>query len=77
MLLRWQIQKACVPIPKSVHPQRIKQNSKIFDFLLTDEDMAAIDALEKPGISGRIGSDPMLFPLPDEAQNTCNNHLCT
>lgn len=63
ILLRWQIQKAYVPIPKSAHPERIKQNSEIFDFLLNDEDIAAIDALEKPGISGRIGSDPMLFPL--------------
>ncbi|XP_062914381.1 aldo-keto reductase family 1 member D1-like isoform X2 [Mobula hypostoma] len=45
--LRYQIQRKIVVIPKSFNPERIKQNFEIFDFSLTDEEMKAIDALNK------------------------------
>ncbi|XP_072915020.1 aldo-keto reductase family 1 member D1-like isoform X1 [Hemitrygon akajei] len=45
--LRYQIQHKIVVIPKSFNPERIKQNFEIFDFSLTDEEMKAIDALNK------------------------------
>ena len=53
--LRWEIQKGVVTIPKSVRPERIISNADIFDFELTDEDMAKIDRLDK---NGRIGEHP-------------------
>jgi 2,5-diketo-D-gluconate reductase A len=34
-------------IPKSTHRERIEQNAQIFDFVLSDEDMAALDSLDK------------------------------
>ena len=48
--LRWAIQQeAIVPIPRSVDPGRIAENVDIFDFALSDDDMARIDALKRPG----------------------------
>lgn len=43
--LRWLLQKDIVPLPKSVHEERIIANTEIFDFELTEEDMKAIDAM--------------------------------
>jgi len=47
VLLRWSIQHGCVPIPKSVHRDRIYQNIDVFDFEISDEDMASIDNLNE------------------------------
>ena len=44
--LRWNIQRGVVVIPKSVHEDRIKQNFDVFDFTLSDEDMAKIKAMD-------------------------------
>ena len=49
MLLRWSVQHDLVVIPKSTHRERIEENEQIFDFTLSDEDMAAIDALDRSG----------------------------
>ena len=49
IVLRWQIQKGCVAIPKSAHPARIRQNLDIEGFELPEADMAAIDALKSEG----------------------------
>jgi 2,5-diketo-D-gluconate reductase A len=46
VVIRWHIQKGLIVIPKSVHPDRIKENFDVFDFRLTDMNMSAIDALE-------------------------------
>lgn len=43
--LRWLVQQNISVIPKSVQKSRIEENSKIFDFTLTDEEMAAISAM--------------------------------
>ncbi len=58
IILRWDLQKGVVTIPKSVTPERIVSNSQIFDFALSGEDMAAIDRLDR---SRRIGADPDNF----------------
>jgi 2,5-diketo-D-gluconate reductase A len=46
VLLRWCVQRGLVVIPKSTHRDRIEENGRIFDFTLSDEDMAALDALD-------------------------------
>ena len=53
--LRWSMQNGVVVIPKSVHEERIRENSQIFDFELDDEDLAAIDGLNE---NRRFGPDP-------------------
>lgn len=44
--LRWNVQRGVVVIPKSVHKDRMEQNMGIWDFALTDEDMAEIAKLD-------------------------------
>ena len=44
--LRWNAQRGVVVIPKSTHKERMAENFSIWDFALTDEDMAAIAALD-------------------------------
>ena len=46
VVLRWLIQRDIVTIPKSVDPGRMAQNIDVFDFTLTDDQMAAITALD-------------------------------
>lgn len=65
IVLRWQIQSGLVPLPKSVHEDRIKENADIFDFELTESQMKQIESLNLPGIEGRIGKDPMSWPPMD------------
>lgn len=55
VILRWHFQNGVVAIPKSVKPARIAENIDIFDFALSDEEMAKIDALDT-GVRG--GPDP-------------------
>lgn len=44
--LRWLVQRGIIVIPKSTHIERMRQNIDIFDFSLSDDDMAAISALD-------------------------------
>jgi diketogulonate reductase-like aldo/keto reductase len=59
VILRWDIQHGIVTIPKSVHRERIVENSQIFDFELSEEDMDSLDALDE---GRRLGPDPDTFP---------------
>ena len=47
--LRWVLQHGLRPIPKSVTPSRMAENLDIYDFIIEETDMAAIDALENCG----------------------------
>jgi len=58
IVLRWDIQKGVVTIPKSVTPERIIHNADIFDFELVQEDMDKIDSLDQ---NKRMGQDPDNF----------------
>ena len=58
IVLRWDIQRGVAVIPKSVHRERIVSNAQIFDFALTEEDMARIQALD---MDMRVGPDPDNF----------------
>ena len=50
--VRYALQHGIVPLPKSVTPERIAANADVFDFALTDADMAALDAMPETGYSG-------------------------
>jgi len=58
IVLRWDIQKGVVTIPKSVTPERIIHNADIFDFELVREDIDKIDGLDR---FKRMGQDPNNF----------------
>jgi diketogulonate reductase-like aldo/keto reductase len=53
VLLRWCVQRDIPTIPKSTRRERIEENAKIFDFELSDEEMAALDALDETGGASR------------------------
>ena len=46
VILRWNLQKGVVVIPGSSNPDHIKENTELYDFALTDEEMAQINALD-------------------------------
>lgn len=60
VMLRWNIQRGVVVIPKSVHKERMAENFNIFDFTLTDDDMTAIAALDKNESSFFSHYDPAM-----------------
>ncbi len=57
VLLRWDLQHGVVTIPKSVHQERIIENSQIFDFELSADEMTRLDGLD---------SDTRIGPHPDQ-----------
>lgn len=57
LVLRWCLQMDFVSLPKSANPGRVKENSEIFDFSISEEDMEKISGME--GICGEA-------PVPDE-----------
>ena len=60
VVLRWHIQRGDIVFPKSVNPQRVRENFEIFDFDLNDEEIEALTALNK-GEPGRRGPNPDIF----------------
>jgi 2,5-diketo-D-gluconate reductase A len=60
VVLRWHIQRGDVVFPKSVTPDRMRENHDIFDFELDGDDMAVISGLDK-GEAGRTGPNPDTF----------------
>ena len=69
VMLRWHLQQGRSAIPKSVRPERIAENFDVFDFELTREQLAAIDALEA-GVRGGPEPDSITLeafgrPIPE------------
>ena len=56
--IRWILQRGVTTIPKSIHERRIAENADVYDFELTDAEMAIIDSLDR---GERIGPDPDRF----------------
>ena len=50
-----------MPLPKSSRPERVLTNSQVYDFELSEEDMAALDALDR-GKAGAITWNPVDAP---------------
>lgn len=48
VVLRWAVQQGFATAPKSINPERMAQNLDVFGFTLSDEDMVALDALDRP-----------------------------
>ncbi len=53
VLLRWCIERGIPVIPKSTHRERIAENAQLFDFRLSDQDIAELDALDRTGGTDR------------------------
>jgi 2,5-diketo-D-gluconate reductase A len=63
--LRWHVQRGDIVFPKSMRAERMAENFAIFDFELSEEDMAAITGLDR-GEQGRLGPNPDTFDyIPD------------
>lgn len=60
VILRWQLQRGIVIIPKSTHKERMAQNLDVFDFTLTDVDMQDIAALDTKTSSFFSHQDPAI-----------------
>ncbi len=56
VLLRWCVQRDVVAIPKSTRQERIVENGQVFDFALTEQDVAALDGLDRTGDRARPGT---------------------
>jgi diketogulonate reductase-like aldo/keto reductase len=58
VILRWHIESSIIPIAKSKNRERLIENSRVFDFALTADGMATIDALDH---NRRLGPEPDLY----------------
>lgn len=77
VILRWELQRGIVVIPKSVHKERMEQNFDVFDFTLSDDDMKAIAALDKKQSSFFSHTDPKMvewFAQMVEERKHNNDH---
>ena len=60
IIVRWDVELGIVPVPRSTNPARMAQNLDVFDFTLTDDDMAQIATLEAGGSQFFDHKDPQM-----------------
>lgn len=78
VILRWHLQRGIVIIPKSTHVERMAENFNVFDFTLSEEDMAAIAALDKKASSFFLHTDPnMVEWFVKMVEERKQQHDCT
>ena len=77
VMLRWNLQRGVVVIPKSVHRERMEENLDVFDFELTDDEMAQIAALDTKTSSFFSHSDPAMVQwFANIVNERKTNHDC-
>ena len=77
VILRWELQRGIVVIPKSVHIERMEQNFNVFDFELSEEDMQVMASLDKKQSSFFSHQDPKMvewFVQMVEERKKNNDH---
>lgn len=57
IILRWETQRGILPVPKAANLQHLQENINIFDFEMTEDELAQIDALNKDYRMGPSGDD--------------------
>lgn len=78
VILNWHLQRGIVVIPKSTHIERMEENFNVFDFALTQEDMATIAALDKKQSSFFSHTDPhMVEWFVKMVEERKQQHDCT
>ena len=77
VMLRWNLQRGVVVIPKSVHRERMEENLDVFDFELTGDEMAQIAALDTKTSSFFSHSDPAMVQwFANIVNERKTNHDC-
>lgn len=77
VILRWELQRGIVVIPKSVHIERMEQNFNVFDFELSDADMSVMATLDKKQSAFFSHTDPAMvewFAQMVEERKRNNDH---
>lgn len=78
VILRWHLQRGIVVIPKSTHLERIAENFDVFDFTLSNEDMAVIAALDQKQSAFFSHTDPAMVEwFVQMVAERKQNHDCT
>ena len=77
VMLRWNLQRGVVVIPKSVHRERMEENLDVFDFELSDDEMAKIAAFDTKTSSFFSHADPKMVQwFANIVEERKNNHDC-
>lgn len=78
VMLRWHLQRGVVVIPKSTHIERMQENLNVFDFALSEEDMARIAALDTKTSAFFSHYDPAMVEwFARMVEERKKNHDCT
>ncbi len=78
VILNWHLQRGIIVIPKTTHIERMKENFNVFDFALTQTDMAAIAAIDKKQSSFFSHTDPhMVEWFVKMVEERKKQHDCT
>lgn len=78
VILRWHLQRGIVVIPKSTHVERMEENFHVFDFSLSEEDMAVIATIDKKQSSFFSHTDPnMVEWFVKMVEERKQQHDCT
>jgi diketogulonate reductase-like aldo/keto reductase len=75
VLVRWCLERDLVVLAKSTHRERIEQNAQVFDFALSDDDIAALDALDTTAGTDRARTQMVVTAAPRDLRKRRRWHL--